>query len=89
LADDRRRPGAVALTPGNLADITMAVPLLGSVAAPKRLIADKAYDADTLRRWLKERRIEPVIPPHPAPFLIRSTAPLTGAATASSASSAV
>ena len=29
---------------------------------PKRLIADKAYDAMTLRRWLKRRKIRAVIP---------------------------
>lgn len=50
----------------------MAVPLLERVTPPKRLIADKAYDADRLRRWLAERRITTVIPstatrttPHP------------------------
>jgi transposase len=58
LADDRGRPVAFALTPGNVADITMAAPLLGAVARPKRLLADKAYDADSLRKWLKQRKIK-------------------------------
>jgi transposase len=40
----------------------MAVPLLGAVTSPKHLIADKAYDADSLRNWLKFRRIKAVIP---------------------------
>ena len=40
----------------------MAVPLLGAAAKPKRLLADKAYDADRLRRWLKQRRIRAAIP---------------------------
>lgn len=40
----------------------MAVPLLERVAPPRRLIADKAYDADRLRRWLAERRVTAVIP---------------------------
>jgi transposase len=40
----------------------MAVPLLGAVAQPKRLLADKAYDADSLRRWLKHRKIREAIP---------------------------
>ena len=57
LADDCGRPVAFALTPGNVADVVMAVPLLGAVAKPKRLLADKAYDADSLRRWLKQRKI--------------------------------
>ena len=44
LADDRGRPVALALTPGNVADTTMALPMLCAVVPPKRLIADKAYD---------------------------------------------
>jgi transposase len=40
----------------------MAQPLLAAVASPKRLIADKAYDVDRLRAWLKERRVKAVIP---------------------------
>ncbi len=59
---DRGRPVAFSLTPGNVGDITMAVPLLNAVEQPKRLIADKAYDVDSLRNWLKARRIKAVIP---------------------------
>jgi len=62
LADDRGRPVAFALTPGNTADITMAIPLLSVALPARRLIADKAYDADSLRNWLKQRRIKAVIP---------------------------
>jgi transposase len=40
----------------------MAVPLVDAVERPRRLIADKAYDVDSLRRWLKARRIRAVIP---------------------------
>ena len=40
LADDRGRLVAFALTPGNVADISMAVRLLSAVAPPRRLIAD-------------------------------------------------
>lgn len=40
----------------------MAIPLLEASAPSRRLIADKAYDADRLRRWLEERRIKAVIP---------------------------
>ena len=40
----------------------MAIPLLEGLPKPKRLIADKAYDAMILRRWLKRRRIRAVIP---------------------------
>jgi transposase len=62
LADDRGRPVAFALTPGNVANVVMAIPLLGAVAKPKRVLADKAYDADSLRRWLKQRKIRAAIP---------------------------
>ncbi|WP_419828075.1 transposase [Sphingomonas sp.] len=61
-ADDRGRPVVLALTPGNVAHISMAIPLLGVAAPARHLIADKAYDADSLRRWLAERRIKAVIP---------------------------
>ena len=40
----------------------MALPLLRAMSQPKRLIGDKAYDVDSLRRWLKEHRIKAVIP---------------------------
>lgn len=62
LADDRSRPVAVTLTPGNIADISIAIPLLASVAPPKRLLADKAYDADSLRQWPAARQVKAVIP---------------------------
>jgi hypothetical protein len=34
-----------------VADISMAIPILEGIARPKRLIADKAYDADKLRAF--------------------------------------
>ncbi len=40
----------------------MAIPLLSVAMPARRLIADKAYDADSLRTWLKQRRIKAVIP---------------------------
>ncbi|WP_246429939.1 IS5 family transposase [Rhodobium orientis] len=67
LADDQGRPIAFALTPGNIADISMAIPLLDGIAPPKRLIADKAYDADRFRNWLKARSIKAVIPSSATP----------------------
>ena len=36
--------------------------MLESLTPIRRLIADKAYDADRLRGWLNERGIEAVIP---------------------------
>jgi transposase len=32
---------------------------------PRRLLADRAYDASRLRDWLAERRVKAVIPPNP------------------------
>jgi putative SOS response-associated peptidase YedK len=46
LADDRGRPVAFALTPGNVADIAMAA---GTVDRPKRLLADDARELADLR----------------------------------------
>ncbi len=40
----------------------MALPLLEAMRPTKRLIADKAYDANKLRTWLIQHEIEPVIP---------------------------
>ncbi len=40
----------------------MAPSIVAAVSAPKRLLADKAYDAESFRNWLAERHIEAVIP---------------------------
>ena len=40
----------------------MAIPIMEGLPCPKRLLADKAYDADKFRGWLKKRRIKAVIP---------------------------
>lgn len=40
----------------------MAIPLLEAARPAKRLIADKAYDADSLRQWLTKAKIKAVIP---------------------------
>jgi len=62
LADDLGRPVAFTLTPGNIADISVARDLLDTLAPPRGLLADKAYDADSLRTWLSDRGVEAVIP---------------------------
>ena len=38
--------------------------------APSRLIADRAYDANKLRDWLRQRGADAVIPPNPTRKLI-------------------
>ncbi len=50
------------LTPGNIADITAAPALLAALPPGARLIADKGYDANSLRRRLDRSGTEAVIP---------------------------
>ncbi len=63
LADVLGRPAVVHLTPGNASDVRTAPEVLA--AAPgrlKRLVADRGYDADGLRRDLRAAGTTPVIP---------------------------
>lgn len=53
------------LTPGNAHDLAGARDLLAITGAPQRLIADRAYDAQSLRNWLAAQGCEAVIPPNP------------------------
>src|SRR5947207_114916 len=50
---------------GNTHDLDGARVLLAIVPCPARLLADRAYDARSLRAWLAERGAEAVIPPNP------------------------
>ncbi len=50
------------LTGGQVADIDQAQPLLQGLHAAQ-VVADKGYDADALVMDLRERSMEPVIPP--------------------------
>jgi transposase len=65
LGDDCGRPVAFALTPGNAHDLAGAKALLAIRCPSHKLLADRAYDAASLRDWLAERGTEPVIPPNP------------------------
>lgn len=65
LTDDIGRPLAFLITPGNTHDLVGARGLIGMVRAPRRLLADRAYDARSLRDELAARRIKAVIPPNP------------------------
>ena len=38
---------------------------MAAARLPRRLLADRAYDAASLRDWLAERRVKAVIPPNP------------------------
>lgn len=53
------------LTPGNTHDLVGARNLIGMVPNPRRLLADRAYDANSLRDELARRGIKAVIPPNP------------------------
>lgn len=53
---------AFLLSPGNCADISVAPALLDKVPPPARLLADKGYDANSLRDRLEKTRTEAVIP---------------------------
>ena len=89
-ADDRGRPVAFALTPGNVADISMAVPLLSAVMSPEHLSQIKL-----MTRTACVTGSKPVAsrlsfhPPQREQFLTRSIARFIGVATLSNASSAV
>ena len=53
---------AITLGPGNHADISEAPALLDKCPAPARLLADKGYDANSLRDRLAATETEAVIP---------------------------
>ena len=50
------------LSAGNINDISMAEALLAAAGPIRRLLADKGYDADHLRRRLAAQGAEAVIP---------------------------
>ena len=62
LTDENGRPRLLALTAGNINDITVAASLLDRAGPLCRLIADRAYDANHLRRRLAAQQTEAVIP---------------------------
>ena len=53
---------ALLLSAGNINDISVARALLQRVGPVRRLIADRGYDANHLRRFLAEQQAEAVIP---------------------------
>ena len=50
------------LSPGNVNDIAFAPALIAAAGPIKRLIADKAYDANSLRQLLADHGAKVVIP---------------------------
>jgi len=62
LTDAAGRPHVLLLSPGNTNDIALAPALIAAVGPIKRLIADKAYDANRLRQLLADQGAKAVIP---------------------------
>jgi transposase len=62
IVDKFCRPWALILTPGNTADCVMAEECVSLIPGIKELLADKGYDTDAIRAFLKARGIKPVIP---------------------------
>jgi transposase len=62
LTDTVGRPFALTLTPGNVADVTVAPVLLARARGARYVLADKGYDADALRRAVRKAGAVPVIP---------------------------
>lgn len=56
------RPAVLRLTPGNVADVTMARDLMDAAGPVRCLVADKGYDANSLRKRLKAEGATAVIP---------------------------
>ena len=58
-------PHVLLITAGNVHDLVGVRSLLAMGHRPKRVLADRAYDANSLRQELAQRRIKAVIPPNP------------------------
>lgn len=56
------RPFAFMLTSGNAADSPVAPRLLARLRGARYLLGDKGYDANSLRKHLRQSAIVPVIP---------------------------
>jgi len=65
LADGKGAPVGVGVASASPAEVTLLEPLLDTIPVrgrPARLIADRAYDSQTIRDLLVARGIEPIIP---------------------------
>ncbi len=62
--DARGRPLRLILTPGQRGDVTQAPALLKGLSA-RRVLADKAYDSNALRRIVADMGAQAVIPCNP------------------------
>lgn len=62
LTDLLGRPAVIRLSAGNVSDVRAADDLLSVVGPLRRLIADKGYDANALRKRLRADGVKPIIP---------------------------
>jgi transposase len=62
LVDEFCRPWVIILTPGNIADCTVAPECVSMMAGVEKLLGDKAYDSKQFRKPLREDGIMPVVP---------------------------
>ena len=63
MTDDLGRPLVIALSLGQTSDFRLAKQCLAALPPAQEVIADKGYDSNKLRHWLRQRGTEPVIPP--------------------------
>jgi transposase len=70
VVDAKGRPLHVELTPGQQHEATVAVALVAK-AQGRALIADSAYDAESIRNAAKARGMKVVIPSNPTRAVIR------------------
>ena len=74
VAEGKGLPIGVQLASASPHEVTLAVSTLNTVRVPRRrgrpkqrpreLVADKAYDSNQFRQWLRRRGIKPTIPPY-------------------------
>lgn len=62
IVDEEYRPWVFMLRPGNTADCVVADTCVSLIPGITELLADKGYDTDAFRVFLKEHRIKTVIP---------------------------
>jgi transposase len=63
VTDAQGRPVVLVLTAGNVSDYVPAKACLEAAPQTEMVIADRGYDSDELRNFIKRRGATPVIPP--------------------------
>jgi transposase len=62
VVDEAAQPGRLFLSAGHEADLSHAQTMVEEIPGAL-LVGDKGYDSDPFRQWLRERGLEPCIPP--------------------------